>query len=143
METQEWNEQNLPKVPPGYSGGRLPGRSTKERGGEEKEKGEKEEKGQRNIRYENAQKVVASIKGKAAVHEDARSTAQRTVRQSVKQSSDCAQIENGEERKKKYGKKKTRWNLNGRKMRSWRKFWSKEGQNDTPCRRRSSKRHWS
>ena len=27
-EIQEWNEQKLPKVLPGYSGGRLPGRST-------------------------------------------------------------------------------------------------------------------
>ena len=29
-EIQEWNEQKLPKVLPGYSGGSLPGRSTKE-----------------------------------------------------------------------------------------------------------------
>ena len=34
-ETQEWNEQKLPKVLPCYSGGRLPGRSTKEKGREE------------------------------------------------------------------------------------------------------------
>ena len=31
-EMQEWNEQKLPKLLLGYSGGRLPGRSTKERG---------------------------------------------------------------------------------------------------------------
>ena len=37
MEMQEWNEQKLPKVLPGYSGGRLPGRSTKEKGREERE----------------------------------------------------------------------------------------------------------
>ena len=29
-EMEEWNEQKLPKVLPGYSGRRLPGRSTKE-----------------------------------------------------------------------------------------------------------------
>ena len=29
-EKQEWNEQKLPKVLPGYSGGRLPGSSMKE-----------------------------------------------------------------------------------------------------------------
>ena len=34
VETQEWNEQKLPKVMPCCSGGRLPGRSTKEAGGE-------------------------------------------------------------------------------------------------------------
>ena len=32
MEEQEWNEQRMQKVLPGYSGGRLPGRSAKERG---------------------------------------------------------------------------------------------------------------
>ena len=31
-ERQEWNEQKLPKALPGYSGGRLPGRTTKEKG---------------------------------------------------------------------------------------------------------------
>ena len=31
-EEQEWNEQRMQKVLPGYSGGRLPGRSAKERG---------------------------------------------------------------------------------------------------------------
>ena len=34
-ETKEWNEQKLPKVLPGYSGEKLPGRSTKEKGSEE------------------------------------------------------------------------------------------------------------
>ena len=37
---QEWNEQMLPKVLPGYIGGRLPGRSTKDRGREEEEEEE-------------------------------------------------------------------------------------------------------
>ena len=36
-EIQEWNEQKLPKVLPGYSGGRLPERSTKVKGREEGE----------------------------------------------------------------------------------------------------------
>ena len=39
-ERQEWNEQQLPKALPGYSGGRLPGRSTEEQGREEGEEGE-------------------------------------------------------------------------------------------------------
>ena len=37
QEIEEWNEHTLPKVLPGYSGGRLSGRSTKERGREEGE----------------------------------------------------------------------------------------------------------
>ena len=43
-EVLEWNEQKLPKVLPGYSGGRLPGRSTKEAGREEEKAGEDGEK---------------------------------------------------------------------------------------------------
>ena len=35
MEMQEWNEQKLPKVLPGCSGGRLRGRNTNEKGREE------------------------------------------------------------------------------------------------------------
>ena len=35
-EMEEWNEQKLSKVLPGYSGRRLPGRSTKEAGAEKK-----------------------------------------------------------------------------------------------------------
>ena len=34
-EMQEWNEQKMPTALPGYSGGRLPGRNTKEKGREE------------------------------------------------------------------------------------------------------------
>ena len=47
-EIQEWNEQKLPKALPGYSGGRLPGRSTKEKGREEGQVDEGSE--QRRIR---------------------------------------------------------------------------------------------
>ena len=59
-EIQEWNEQKLPKVLPGYSGGRLPGRSTKEKGRDEGEADEGRE--ERHISSEIAQEVVASIK---------------------------------------------------------------------------------
>ena len=47
-EIQEWTEQKLPKVLLGHSGGRLPGRNTKEKGreeGEVDEDGEKEGSG--------------------------------------------------------------------------------------------------
>ena len=66
----------------GYSGGRLPGRSAKERCAEEKQ--EDEISKEKKVRYENAQEVVAGIKEEAGVHKDAKSTAQRTVGQSVK-----------------------------------------------------------
>ena len=46
-ERQEWNEQKLPKALPGFSGGRLPGRSTKEKGREEGEVDEAKKEGSR------------------------------------------------------------------------------------------------
>ena len=80
-EVQEWNEQKMPKALPGYGGGRLPGRSTKEKGREEEE--EEEDSRERHVRNEIAQKMVAGIKKKASAHEEAKPTAQRTVGQSV------------------------------------------------------------
>ena len=93
-EVQEWNEQKMPKVLPGYSGGRLSGRSTK-RGRDEEEEEEDSRKGQ--VRNETAQEVAVDIEKKASAHEDVKPTAQRTVGQSVKQNWDCSQIENEEE----------------------------------------------
>ena len=94
-ETLEWNEQKLPKVLRGYSGGRLPGRCTNEEGREAGEVDEGSE--EKTIRHEIAQEVVAGIKEKAMLHLDAKSTAQRTIEQSVRYSWDCSQIENEEE----------------------------------------------
>ena len=94
-EMQEWNEQKLPKVLLGYRGGRLPGRSTKEKGREEGDVDENSE--ERQIRNEIAQEVVAGIKEKASAHDDAKATAQRTAGQRVKQNWDCSHIENEEE----------------------------------------------
>ena len=88
---QEWMEQKLPKVLPGYSGGRLPRRSAVERGREEGE--EEKESRKRKVRCEIVQKVVASIKEKAGGHEDAFSTEQRSVGQRVKQNWDSSRIE--------------------------------------------------
>ena len=55
--------------------------------------------------------MVAGIKDKAGVHEDAKSTAQRTVGQSVKQSWDCSARE-----------------LKMKRRRRKRKYWQKENQ---------------
>ena len=80
---RKWNEQTLPKVLPGYSGGRLPGRSTKEKGREEGE-----------VDEDIVQEVVAGIKGKVSVHDGAKNDAKRPVEQSFMRSWDCSQIEN-------------------------------------------------
>ena len=55
----------------------------KERGREEEE--EEMDSREKQVRYEIAQEVVAGIMEKAGVYEDATSTAQRTLGQSVKQ----------------------------------------------------------
>ena len=78
-EIQEWNEQKLPKVLLGHSGGKLKGRSAKERGGEEEE--EEKDSRERQVRYEIGREVAVGIKEKAGVHEDAKSTQQRSVGQ--------------------------------------------------------------
>ena len=82
-EVQEWNE--MPKVLLGYSGGRLPGRSTKARGREE----EAGEEGRETSRKEIVQEVVAGIEKKARAQ----------TGQSVKQNLDCSQIETQKRRK--------------------------------------------
>ena len=66
----------MPKVLPGYSGGRLPGRSTKEKGREE---GVVDEDGEeREVRSQIAQKVVAYIKENISVHAGVKEAAQRS-----------------------------------------------------------------
>ena len=111
-EVQEWNEQKLPKVLPGYNQGRLPGRCTEE-AGRENEKAE-EHCGERRIRNEIAQEVVAGIKEKASAHEDAKSTAQRTAGQSVLQNWDCSQIEDEEEEEEEDWQKEDQVEVHGK-----------------------------
>ena len=43
------SSQKLPKALPGYSGGRLPGRSTEEKGGEKGEEGKENEQRQEKV----------------------------------------------------------------------------------------------
>ena len=84
--------QKLRKVLPGYSGGRLSGRSTKEKG---KEEGEvNEDGGERRIRSQIAQEVVVGIKEKVRVHGGENCDVQRLAEQSFMRSWDCSQIEN-------------------------------------------------
>ena len=83
-EIQEWNEQKLPKVP-GHSGGRLPGRSTKEA---RKEEETGEECRERQVRNEIVFTVVAGIEKKARAQVDEKPIAQ---------SWDCSQSAEEEE----------------------------------------------
>ena len=94
-EVQDCNEQKLPKVLPGYSGGKLPGRNTKEK---RREEGEVDEDGEeRRIRGQIVQEAVAGIKEKVSVHDGEKNDVIRQVEQSFMRSWDCSQIENEEE----------------------------------------------
>ena len=44
-------------------------------------------------------------------------------------------------RKRRPGKRRTRWTCNGLRMRSWRRLWNEEGEKEVPRRRRSCKRY--
>ena len=87
------------------------------------------------MRSEIAQEMAAGIKKKASAHEDAKSTAQRTVGQSVKQSWDCSQIENEEEVEEEDWQKEDPMEVQ----------WAEddEGWKEALCRRKSCKRHLS
>ena len=74
-EMQEWSEQKLPKVFPGYSGRRLPGRSTQEKG---REKGAVDEDGEeRRISGQIVQGAVAGRKEKVCMQDGDKEAVQK------------------------------------------------------------------
>ena len=88
-ETQEWNGQKLPNVLLGFSGGRLPGRSTNDKGREE---GEVDEDGEGRNRSQIVQEVVAGIKEKVSGSDGQKNDVKRPVEQSFMRSCDCSHI---------------------------------------------------
>ena len=85
---QEWNEQKLPKTLPVYSGGRLPGRGTEQKGREQGEEHEGSE--ERRERNEMVSQMMAWEEGCISARK-------RTEGQNPIQGWDCSQIENEEE----------------------------------------------
>ena len=85
----------MPKVLPGYSGGRLPGRSTEEKGREEGE--EDEGSGERRVRNEITEEVLKKNIQKKAVDESAENEGKKTGGSDFMRSRDCSQIGNEEE----------------------------------------------
>ena len=112
-EIQEWIEQKLPKVLPGYSGGCQEEAQKKKTEKEWRKRREKEKSGMKSIKK---------------WFEDANSTAKRTVGQSVKQ-------------KKRTGKRRTRRKCNGPRMREWRRFWNEGEWEEVPCSWKLCKRY--
>ena len=130
-ETQEWNEQKLPKVLPGYNGGRLPGRSTKEKGREEGEVDE--DSGGRRIRNEIAPAVVTGVKERTSAHEDAKTTARRTAGPSPVRSWDCSQNDNEEKEEEELWQKENQMEVQWVEDENSKEFRIKEGRNEVPC----------
>ena len=128
-EVQEWNEQKLPKVLPGYSGGRLPGRSTKEKGREEGEV--------------DARTVEKEELGAKSPKKWLRASRERRVRkmmatQSLKEELGKGSCEIGTAHKSKMKKrrrvgKKGRWQHSGMKSKNWRRPWNEEGWKEALC----------
>ena len=91
---QELNEQQVPKALPGYSGGRLPGRNTEEKGRKEGEEDEGSE--ERRVRNEIIKEVIQGIQ-KVDVDEGVENEGKRIGRQDLMQRWDGSQVENEEE----------------------------------------------
>ena len=121
-EIKGMERQKLPKVLLGYSGGRLPVRRTK---GKCKEEGEvNEDGGERKIRSQIAQVVVAGIKEMVRVHDGEKDDVKRPAEQSFMRSWDCSQIENEEEEES--------WRGRDQMAAQWKEVWNKEGLDETP-----------
>ena len=98
---------------PGYSGGSLPGRSTKEkqrRGG-----------------------------GREGQQERMKTPSRLYTEQSGKVSSKIGVARKSETRKRRTGKRRTRWKCSGLRMRSWRRFGGEEGEKEVPGSGRHAK----
>ena len=114
-EIKEWSEEKLPEVLPGYSGERLPGRSTKEKGREE---GEVDEAGEeRRIRGPNRPRSGCRHQKKVSV-------------QSFMRSWDCSHVENEEEEES--GREGDQTAAQWEEGRNWRRLWNNEGLKETP-----------
>ena len=100
-----------------------------------------EDSGERSVRNDIAQEVVAGIKERASALDDAKATAQRTAGQRVKQTCDCSQIENEEEEES--------WREGDQMAAEWDeeekldRFWNEEGWKEAPCSRTSCERYRS
>ena len=107
-ERQEWNEQILPKALPGYSGGRLPGKSTEEKGRDKEEEGEGSE--QRQGKNEIIEGVITSSQ-RMALEECCKSERRRTEGQNPYEDGNARRLRL--KKKRKAGKKATKWQNNG------------------------------
>ena len=133
-EILECNEQKLPKVLLGFSGGRLPGRSE-----EEEEKDSRE----RQVRYEIAQEaVVTSRRRQACTKMSSRPHNGQSGKVSSKAGT-ARKLKTQKWMKRKTGKRRARWKCSGRETRSWRMSWNEEGWKEALCRRKSCNRYLS
>ena len=115
--------------------------STKE-GGRDEEKAEEDCTGQ--VRNEIVLKVVAEIENKARATGRCQGDCTRNSWALCQATlGTVLKSETKKRRKRKTGKRKTRWTCNGVRMRSWRRSWNEEGWKEALCRRKSHKRYQS
>ena len=134
---QEWNEQTLPKVLPGYNGGRLPGRSTKEKGREE---GEMRAAKKEGSRAKSSRKWLAGSQERVCMHDGDKKMMYRG--QLSKVSCDAGTGHRLKMKKRRRaGEKGLRWQHRGMKSKNWRRFWNEEGWKEAPCSLRLCKMH--
>ena len=126
-ELKEWNEQKLPKVLPGHSGGKLPGRSTKEKG---RGGGVDQDGGERRIRGQIVQEVVAGIKEKVGVHDGCKEAYKN-------------QLGKAHRSKMKKRRKGAKCQHSGRKSKNWRRSRNEEGWKEATCSWMSCKNYGS
>ena len=114
-ERQEWNEQQLPKALPGYSGGRLPERNTEEKGRKEGEEDEGSE--ERRVRNEIIKEVIQGIQ-KMDVDEGVENEGKRMEGKTSCKDGTAPRLRM---KRRKAGKKATKWQNNGKRSKIWKK----------------------
>ena len=114
-ERQEWNERKLPKAPPGYSGGRLPGRSMEEEGRGEGEEGKESE--DRRVSNEIIKEVIKGIQ-KMAFEESCKNEGKENWRAKPRTKMGIARRLRLS-KKRKAGKKATKWQNHGKRSNTW------------------------
>ena len=106
----------MPKAPPGYSGGRLLGRNTEEKGRAEGEEGEGS--GERQVRNEISEEVIGGAQMMAL--EECCISAKKGLKGKTPYKDGIARrLRMKKERKA--GKKATKWQNNGKRSNNWKK----------------------
>ena len=122
-ELQEWNGQKLPKVLPGCSGGRLQGRSMKEKGRADEEAVKDVDRGESGMKPRKKW-LQASRRRQARLM-----VSRRPCKDQLGKVSCEAGIAHKSkmQKRRQAGEKGTRWQHSGMRSKHWRRSWNEEG----------------